>query len=76
MAYSACKATMVAAEKIAQGLPPLGGRTDGGGFRGVGEPALAEILQDPMFRHLLASDGVRQDHLLELIQSVRARLGA
>jgi hypothetical protein len=76
MAFSACKANTVAAEKIAQILPPLprGGRPDGGGFRGVGEPALTEILQDPVFRYLLASDGVRQDHLLELIATVRTRL--
>ncbi len=78
MAFNACKANLVAAEKIAQVLPPLppGGRPDGRGFRGIGEPTLTEILQDPMFRHLLASDGVQQDHLLALIQTVRTRLAS
>ena len=76
MAFSTCKANAVAADKIAQVLPPLprGGRSDGRGFQGVGEPALTEILLDPTFRDLLASDGVQQDHLLALIQTVRIRL--
>ena len=76
MAFSACKANLAAAEKIGQVLPPLprGGRPDGGGLRGVGEPALADILQDPMMRRLLASDGIQPDQLLELIRVVRERL--
>ncbi len=78
MAFSARNANLVAAKKIAQVLPPLprGGRQDGRGFRGIGEPALTEILQDPTFRYLLASDGVQQEHLLSLIQTVRTRLEA
>jgi hypothetical protein len=76
MALNACEVNIVAAKKISQFLPPLpgGGRQDGQRFRGIDEPALREILQDPVFRSLLASDGVQQDHLMELIQAVRARL--
>ncbi|MDR3436351.1 hypothetical protein [Telmatospirillum sp.] len=76
MAFSACEANLSAAKRIAQILPPLphGGRSDGQGFQGTGEPALNEMLQDPTLGCLLASDGVQQDHLLALIQTVRTRL--
>jgi len=76
MALSACEANLVAANKISQFLPPLprSERQDDQRFRGIGEPPLTEILQDPVFRNLLESDGVGEDHLLELIRSVRRRL--
>jgi hypothetical protein len=76
MALNACEANKVAAKKISQFLPPLprGDRQDDARFRGINEPTLREILQDPVFRYMLASDGVQQDHLLELIQTVRERL--
>jgi len=78
MVFSAREANSTAAKKIAPVLPPLprGERPDGQGYRDIGEPALTDILQDPTFRHLLASDGVQQDHLLELIRTVRSRLEA
>lgn len=76
MAFTACEAKMTAAQKIAEALPPLprGGKSEGRGFRGIGEPTLTEILQDPTLASLLASDGVQRDHLLDLIQAVRSKL--
>ncbi|PKU24377.1 hypothetical protein [Telmatospirillum siberiense] len=76
MAFGVCEAKKVAAEKITQIRPPSprDGRPDGGGFRGKEEPTLAEMLQDPTMGSLMASDGVQQDRLLELIQAVRTRL--
>lgn len=38
------------------------------------EPDLADLLTDPMLHRLLASDGVRSDHLIELIADVKVRL--
>lgn len=38
------------------------------------EPALAEMLTDPILHRLLASDGVLSDHLIDLIADVKVRL--
>jgi hypothetical protein len=38
------------------------------------EPALADLLTDPIVHRLLASDGVRSDHLIDLIADVKVRL--
>jgi hypothetical protein len=38
------------------------------------EPALADLLTDPILQRLLSSDGVRQDHLIDLIADVKVRL--
>lgn len=43
-------------------------------FAGNQEPDLAEILTDPMLHRLLASDGVKSDHLIDLIADVKVRL--
>jgi len=43
-------------------------------FAGNQEPAIAEILTDPILHRLLASDGVRSDHLIDLIADVKVRL--
>lgn len=76
MAFNACEADIFAAEKVTEALPPLphGGSFEGQGFRGVGEPALTDMLKDPTMGSMLASDGVQQDRLLELIESVRTKL--
>ena len=76
MTRSAREVKLATAQKIAQVLLqlPRGSRSDGQGLRGVGEPSLTDILQDPMFHHLHASDGVQQEYLLELILVVRIKL--
>ena len=38
------------------------------------EPALADMLTDPILHRLLASDGVLSDHLIDLITDVKVRL--
>ncbi len=45
-------------------------------FKRGGEPGLQELLDDPIMHRLLASDGVTRDHLLALIDDVKARLEA
>ncbi|MDR3440217.1 hypothetical protein [Telmatospirillum sp.] len=76
MVFSACNPEIAASGKSVFSLPPLprGGRGDGNGFRGAEEPTLSDILQDPVFHRILASDGVKQDHLLALIDTIRSRL--
>jgi hypothetical protein len=44
------------------------------GYKDNREPALADLLTDPILHRLLSSDGVRQDHLIELIADVKVRL--
>jgi hypothetical protein len=44
------------------------------GFDGNQEPPLAELLIDPIVHRLMASDGVRQDHLIDLIADVAVKL--
>ena len=43
-------------------------------YAGNNEPELAEMLTDPIMHRLLASDGVRADHLIDLIAEVKVRL--
>lgn len=43
-------------------------------FDGVEEPPLAELLNDPLTHRLMASDGVKERHLLLVIAEVQARL--
>jgi len=43
-------------------------------FAGNQEPDLIELLTDPMLQRLLASDGIKSDHLIDLIADVRVRL--
>ena len=44
------------------------------GASGRGEPALHDIIEDPITRRLMASDGVRHDHLVKLLGEARAKL--
>lgn len=46
----------------------------GNGFLAYGEPSLTDLMDDPMFGRLLASDGVHIDRFRELIAETRARL--
>jgi len=39
------------------------------------EPSLAEMVRDPVFLQVMASDGVRMDSFLTLVTTVRQRLG-
>jgi hypothetical protein len=48
------------------------GRLDGGRR----EPVFADMLSDPIFLDLMASDGVPMDGFMELVESVRGRLGS
>ena len=43
-------------------------------FAGNQEPELVELLTDPMLHRLLASDGIKSDHLIDLIADVKVRL--
>ena len=43
-------------------------------YAGNQEPDLADMLTDPILHRLLASDGVRSDHLIDLIADVKVRL--
>ncbi len=43
-------------------------------YCGNQEPDLADMLTDPILHRLLASDGVRSDHLIDLIADVKVRL--
>lgn len=43
-------------------------------FVGHGEPALTDLLDDPIFGRLLASDGVHRDDLATLLAQVRLNL--
>jgi hypothetical protein len=40
------------------------------------EPALGDLLDDPMTRRLMASDGVRLDHLMDVIAQAKSGLMA
>lgn len=44
-------------------------------FGAADEPSLMELMADPIFGHLLASDGVRQEHVETLINEMRYKLG-
>jgi len=43
-------------------------------FAGNQEPELVELLTDPMLHRLLASDGIKSDHLIDLIADIKVRL--
>jgi hypothetical protein len=43
-------------------------------YAGNHEPDLADMLTDPIMHRLLASDGVRSDHLIDLIADVKVKL--
>jgi hypothetical protein len=44
-------------------------------FTSADEPSLTELMADPIFGHLLASDGVQQEHVETLITEMRYKLG-
>lgn len=39
------------------------------------EPPIDDLLGDPILSRLMASDGVRREHLLAVVETARARLG-
>ena len=43
-------------------------------YAGNQEPELVDLLTDPMMHRLLASDGIRSEHLIDLIADVKVRL--
>lgn len=43
-------------------------------FAGSEEPDLAELIDDPMTRRLMASDGVRMESLLTVLDQAKTRL--
>ncbi len=43
-------------------------------FLGTEEPALAEIMDDPITRSLMASDRISLDHVMDVLREARARL--
>lgn len=45
-------------------------------YAGREEPCLNEVIDDPIVRRLMASDGVHVDHLLEVIGAAQGRLSA
>ena len=49
-------------------------RKASGRFSGRGEPSIDELMGDPIFDRLLASDGLGQDHLRQMIADARAKL--
>ena len=44
-------------------------------FGSAEEPTLAELMDDPIFGHLLHSDGLQQEHVETLISEMRYKLG-
>jgi hypothetical protein len=44
-------------------------------FGSVEEPSLSELMNDPIFGHLLASDGLEHDHVKTLMSEMRYKLG-
>ena len=61
----------VASQQAASFVYRRTGRTR---YAGNQEPDLADMLTDPILHRLLASDGVRSDHLIDLIADVKVRL--
>lgn len=49
-------------------------KTHAGRFAGVEEPLLTDLLNDPLTQRVMASDGVKQQHLMLVIAEVQARL--
>lgn len=67
-------AMLFSAAAIPAGRP--GSLWDGGPSLPGDEPLLDDMLADPIMRRMMASDGVRQEHLLSIIEGARRRLGA
>ena len=75
MMSSACKPAPIAAERTSAASQFIA-RQRGGAviFEGQREPPLGELMDDPITRRLMASDGVRMDHLLDLVAVARTKL--
>lgn len=43
-------------------------------FTGTEEPALADILDDPIMHSLMASDRTSRDHVMQMMRDMRSRL--
>jgi hypothetical protein len=78
MTQSACDPRLVNSESATgtSALFPRLMRGNSGRFAGCEEPDLPELMNDPVLRRMMASDGVRPDHLLALISDWRMRLEA
>ena len=77
MTQIACQPATVTREDPMPSVVALSGTRSRAGaarFSGLEEPALPELMDDPMLRRLMASDGVRLDHLIALIADARLRL--
>jgi len=75
MMTSACKPAPIGFDR-SYTAPLTAPRSRGGAMLFVGqkEPSLGEVMDDPITRRLMASDGVRMDHLLDLVATARASL--
>ena len=75
-----CKTAPTASEKRLKTVAMLAGQRVPAGdralpaYNGRKEPALVEILDDPITRRLMDSDGVHYDHLMTVIKAARIRL--
>ena len=73
-----CKPAPTAHEKrlqaIAMGAHKRGATFGPGRYSGHEEPLLNEIIEDPMTRRLMDSDGVAYDHLMSVISAARIKL--
>ncbi|HLN23092.1 MAG TPA: hypothetical protein VK558_03825 [Patescibacteria group bacterium] len=72
---SVCKPASIVSEKS----PIIGAirsrpRNAANRFLAREEPALGDLLDDPMTRRLMASDGVRLDHLMDVIAQAKSGL--
>ncbi|MFN3076234.1 MAG: hypothetical protein ABT940_05030 [Alphaproteobacteria bacterium] len=70
------------AASVGAGASPVGvmptrarhGTANHSRFSGAEEPMLSDLLSDPLTQSVMASDGVKQMHLLLVIAEVQARL--
>jgi hypothetical protein len=76
MTPNAFKPALITSDASATGSSKAGlkGR-EALGFSGREEPTLQDLMDDPILLRLMASDGVRSEHLLAMIANLRARLG-
>ena len=74
---SVCKPASIVSEKTPiVGAVRSRARSAANRFAAREEPALGDLLDDPMTRRLMASDGVRLDHLMDVIAQAQSGLAA
>ena len=76
MVSNTCKPKSVASVRMSTAFSALPSTTRCAAhqFAGREEPPLAEMMEDPIVRRLLASDGVRHETLMAVIAQAKARL--